>query len=154
MLVLISGGSSRSAFRFTRVPHSRSVKSMAIAKKTSPCPLPITVRGRGPLTVGCIALDRQLRSPVRIHIRFLPIVRPVAFRLFRPVRPSEKDNPAVGLPFECFAPVHYARGAVLRHTRVRLRNLLVLHLHPLHERLLRFAEHRLQTRRSRGMTKK
>lgn len=89
------------------------------------------------------ALDRQLRPPLRLHLRLPPQLRPPPIRhLRRQLRPAEEDHPGLDLPGLRHLPLRRAPPPLLRHAHPRLRDLQVLQLHPHHQGLLRGPEHR------------
>lgn len=78
-------------------------------------------RGHGSLLpLGAAAVDRQLRSPLRLHLRVPRLLRHHALRHLRGVRAEAEAGPAVDLPAVLCLHLRGTHPAVLCDADTRL----------------------------------
>ena len=82
------------------------------------------------------ALDRQLRPPLRVHLRLPRLLRHPALRHLRRVRPPAEDRAAVAVRRVRCADLHRPHPPLLHQPHLRLRALQVLQLYSNHQGLL------------------
>ena len=143
--LVIAGGAGRSALRPARHVDRRGVALLADAETSTASPVQADPRPPGFAGPRHTALGGQLRPPVRLHLRFPGGVRVDAVHLVRPLRPPTQDLDDLDLPDPDRRSVHPAPSPVLQRAGVRVRGVQAVQLHPVHARLLRLAEHQLQT---------
>ena len=99
-------------------------------------------RGHGSLLpLGPAAVDRQLRSPLRLHLRLPRLLRHHALRHLRRVRAEAEAGPAVDLSTLLCLHLRGTHPAVLCDADTRLWDLQILQLYSHHQGLLLRTEH-------------
>ena len=86
-------------------------------------------------------LDRQLRPPLRLHLRLPHLVRNLAFRHLRSLREAKKAGLVVDLSPLLHFHLCRTHPTLLRHTNPRLWDLQILQLYSHHKRFLFWTKH-------------
>lgn len=120
LFILLAGGSSRSALRSAGVPGGGSSRRLATAATPAAGPAETAHRGLWLSSPRCAAVDRQLRTPLRLHLRIPPFLRPPPLRIIRPLRPTEEADVNLGVPGQCHGSAGGPHSALLHHPCLRL----------------------------------
>lgn len=116
----LAGGACRFSVWAAGVPLCGSDPLLEDAETPGAGTPPTGGRGAGPLPGRPAAVDRQLRSHIRIPLRFFTLLRPAALRIIRNVRQGDESHPDMGVPLHRRCPVCRPAYPVLRASHLRV----------------------------------
>lgn len=148
----VSGRSSGFAVRFAGVFDRGGSKLVANVEAPSPCAAETSLDNLRTVYVRASPVGRQLLAFIRFRFRFPPLVRLPAVCLVRLLRQTKESRPNLGMPSIGRRIIHMSSITVLYHSRVRLRDLLLLQLFTVDEGLLRVSEYQFYARGACSMT--
>lgn len=148
----VAGGSGGFAVRSAGVPDRGGAERVADAETPDQSAVQTAGHHVHAVRDRAAAVGGQLRAPLRLRVRLPAVLRAAAVRIVWPVRQAQEGRADLGVLAVGRVSLHLPGAAVLHHSGLRLQDLLVLQLRAPHRRLLRLAEHQLQTGGACGMT--